>query len=66
MNYLESKPRYPRTAEIKRLFQAVEACGISVGSVTISPDGTIELTTANDQPLSADNDFDRLHAAGLL
>jgi hypothetical protein len=66
MTYIESRPRYPRTAEIKRLFQAVEACGISVGSVRIRPDGTIELAAASDQPLSADNDFDRLHAAGLL
>ena len=65
---VESKktPRYARKAEIARVVETVRQCGISIGSVSISPDGTISISQARLPPATPGKEFDRLEAAGLL
>lgn len=57
---------YPSTALIRRVVHSVRACGVTVGSVVIHLDGRIEVSQSQAEPSAAQNDFDRLDAAGLL
>ena len=57
---------YPPTPQIKRILRSLRDCGVSVGSVVIHPDGTIEVSQSPIEPNAPQNDFDRLDAAGLL
>jgi hypothetical protein len=62
------KPTYATAAATRRAISALKGCGLHVGSIRLFPDGTIEITPSG-QSISlahADNDFDKLDAAGLL
>ena len=61
------KQSYASPAQIRKAIAAVECGGIQVGSVTLHPNGVIELSS-NPQatPKSANDDFDRLDEAGVL
>ena len=61
------KQSYASPAQIRKAIAAIAGSGIQVGSITLHPNGVIELC-GNPQaaPKSANDDFDRLDEAGVL
>lgn len=58
--------KFPRTAEIKRAVAAVAQAGIVVGSVELSPTGSLRVYAMGAQPDCAANDFDEWDKRGAL
>lgn len=58
--------RYAPKGAIDRAVEAMRANGIRVRSVTISPDGSIKLSSIDDRETKSDSVFDALERAGRL
>jgi acylphosphatase len=63
-----NKPTYATAAATRRAINAFKGCGLQVGSARLLPDGSIEIVASgmSASQRHADNDFDKLDAAGLL
>lgn len=66
MTKTTGKTSYPPTPQIKSVLHGLRASGMALGSVIIHADGRIEVNQSSAEPSVAQNDFDRLNAAGLL
>ena len=60
------RPRYATRAVIDRTVEAVRANGITVASVTFSPDGTLKLSAIDEVSKPTSNLFDVLDQEGRL
>ena len=65
---MSRKPHpYASSATLSRVLRTFEKAGITVGTVRLDPDGTIEIHSGpGPLPASPDNDFDRMEAQGLI
>ena len=45
---------YPRQADIERAVKAARNCGISIGSIEITPSGEIKINDASTSPPKSD------------
>jgi hypothetical protein len=62
----QDKPAYPGAVAIRRAVQAARTSGITVGSVEISPCGTLRIHAVEAAFSRQPSEFDSLNAAGLL
>ena len=58
--------KFARPAEIKRVITAVAKAGVIVGSIEISPNGSLRIYAASGNPEPAANDFDEWDRRGAL
>lgn len=57
---------YASSACVSRAIKASQSAGITIGSIVLQPNGTIELRASPFPSSAPANDFDRLEAEGLL
>lgn len=61
-----TRRRYPSRAEVNRFIDVARANGITIGSLALSPDGTMRVSTDADAETRVKTVFDTWDQAGRL